>query len=119
MAATVVETVAAEVELVESDEPVEVVDDQIDEQLLAIFDDPGELTEEAVELVDEPAAPEPQATNERGPLSFRPGSGMPPEQERVIPSFGMPAEIPARFTPATSRSAARPHRRPRPPLRLP
>ena len=116
VAATVVETVAAEVELVESDEPVEVVDDQIDEQLLAIFDDPGELTEEAVELVDEPAAPEPQATNERGPLSFRPGSGMPPEQERVIPSFGMPAEIPARFTPATEpvRSAPAPTPTPTP-----
>ncbi|MBL0179214.1 MAG: hypothetical protein IPP98_08835 [Gemmatimonadetes bacterium] len=78
---------------------VELVDDQIDEQLLAIFDDPGELTEEAVELVDEAVMPEAPPASDRGPLSFRPGTGMPPEQERVIPSFGMPAEIPARFTP--------------------
>lgn len=91
----------------EPEPEVELVDDQIDDQLLAIFDEPGELTESAVELVDEPAPPESPAPVERGPLSFRPGSGMPSEQERVIPSFGMPAEIPARFTPAaeTGRSA--------------
>ena len=85
-------------EAVDLDE-VELVDDHIDEQLLAIFDDPGELTEEAVELVDEDVVPEAPVASDRGPLSFRPGTGMPPEQERVIPSFGMPAEIPARFTP--------------------
>ena len=88
----------AEQDVVNLDE-VELVDDQIDEQLLAIFDDPGELTEEAVELVDEDVVPEAPPASDRGPLSFRPGTGMPPEQERVIPSFGMPAEIPARFTP--------------------
>lgn len=91
-------------ELVEA----ELVDDQIDEQLLAIFDEPGDLTEEAVELVDEAEAPDAPASADRGPLSFRPGSGMPAEQERVIPSFGMPAEIPARFTPAPEPTRAAP-----------
>jgi|CXWL01.1.fsa_nt_gi hypothetical protein len=95
----VVPTVTREPVTDELIDSVELVDDQIDEQLLAIFDDPGDLTEEAVELVDEPVGPELQTSVDRGPLSFRPGSGMPPEQEREIPSFGMPAEIPARFTP--------------------
>lgn len=76
--------------------------DEIDEQLLAIFDGDRSQTEFEVELVVEDpraASPTPVA-DERGPLSFRPGTGMPSEAERAIPSIGMPADVPARFTPA-------------------
>jgi hypothetical protein len=77
--------------------------DILDESLLSIFDEAETGTDLEVELVDDvevtESTPPAQTSEDRGPLSFRPGTGMPPESERVIPSFGMPAEIPARFTP--------------------
>jgi hypothetical protein len=77
------------------------IDDEIDEQLLAIFDGSAELADLEIELVEEDTPSEaPAPADERGPLSFRPGTGMPVEADRSIPSFGMPAEVPARFTPA-------------------
>jgi hypothetical protein len=78
------------------------LEDEIDEQLLAIFDGPADLSELDIELVDDTASPEAATpADERGPLSFRPGTGMPAEADRSIPSFGMPAEVPARFTPVS------------------
>lgn len=83
--------------------------DEIDEQLLAIFDGGSSQADFDVELVEEaaPVAPPPLA-DERGPLSFRPGTGMPPEAERTIPSIGMPADVPARFIPVTEPPRAAP-----------
>lgn len=87
--------------IVEVEDMVEFHDD-IDEQLLAIFDDPTDLSELDIELVDEPASPGATTpVDERGPLSFRPGTGMPAEADRSIPAFGMPTEVPARFTPVS------------------
>ena len=78
------------------------IDDEIDEQLLAIFDGPADLSELDIELVEDTPSPgAPTPVDERGPLSFRPGTGMPADADRSIPSFGMPAEVPARFTPAS------------------
>lgn len=88
----------------------EIFVDEIDEQLLAIFDGGSNQTDFEVELVAEDsqaAAPTPLA-DQRGPLSFRPGTGMPPEAERTIPSIGMPADVPARFTPVAEPPRAAP-----------
>jgi hypothetical protein len=105
------------------DEPLALVDDDLDvldESLLSIFDEaeaPADLDVELVDDVDSTeSAPPATTSDDRGPLSFRPGTGMPLESERVIPSFGMPAEIPARFTPAPepTRSAPPPVATPAP-----
>ncbi len=86
--------------------------DILDEDLLSIFGEADVSVEIEVEVIDEDGGPATiaPASEDRGPLSFRPGTGMPPEAERAIPSFGMPAEIPARFTPTAepSRSAPTP-----------
>lgn len=72
----------------------ELEDDQIDKQLLAIFDNASDLSEMDIELVESaPETPSP----DRGPLSFRPGSGMPAEVRRApTPSSGKRADAPRR-----------------------
>jgi len=102
------EVVYATEALIEVEDVIE-LEDEIDEQLLAIFDGPADLGELDIELVDDTASPEAATpVDERGPLSFRPGTGMPTEADRSIPSFGMPAEVPARFTPVTEPQRAAP-----------
>lgn len=71
----------------------ELDEDQIDKQLLAIFDNASELSEMDIELVESaPETPQP----DRGPLSFRPGSGMPAEVKRAHQPAGKRADAPRR-----------------------
>ncbi len=71
----------------------ELDEDQIDKQLLAIFDNASELSEMDIELVESaPETPRP----DRGPLSFRPGSGMPAEVKRAPQPAGKRADAPRR-----------------------
>ncbi len=87
-----------------------------EEQLLTVFEEHSEATELEIELVEpddsDPSDDTPvgSGSSGAGALSFRPGSGMPADREREIPSFGMPAEVPARFTPVvdTARHAPTP-----------